>query len=181
MSDSMAPAARAHPLATLLGAHPEVLDAAVLAPGALEDGEVAVVVPDGYASGPELAGHVAAVLGLDAVPPTIVLLPRIPRAADGTVHVGELRAKLESWPSVYRFALPRTAAERRLAEVWCRVLERPWIGVHDDFIEAGGDSRAAAVIMAELAGEAGPAVSLADLFELATIAELAARIAADDD
>ncbi|MFD0686463.1 phosphopantetheine-binding protein [Actinomadura fibrosa] len=161
----------------VLRAHPDVADAAVLGAGVLEDGAVAVVVPVDYAAGPDLALHIAAELGPEAVPAAIALFPDIPRGEGGRPDVAGIRERLASWPAVYRFEAPRTDAERRLADLWCRVLERPWIGVHDDFIEAGGDSVTAAVIVTELAAELGSEVALGDLFELATIAELARRTA----
>jgi hypothetical protein len=159
----------------VLRTHSDVLDAAVLGPGTLNEGAVALVVPDGYATGPDLAEHVAITLGFGEVPATIALLPEIPTEGDGTVDVGASRALMEAWPAVYHFALPTTPTERRLAAIWCRVLDRPWIGVHDDFIDVGGDSYKAAIILTELTG-IGADVSVGDLFEVGTIAGLAARI-----
>ncbi|MEV0386651.1 phosphopantetheine-binding protein [Nonomuraea sp. NPDC050643] len=159
----------------VLRTHADVLDAAVLGPGTLNAGTVALVASDGYATGPDLADHVAISLGFGEVPATIALLPEIPMNGDRTVDVGASRALLASWPAVYHFALPGTARERQLAAIWCRVLDRPWIGVHDDFIDVGGDSYRAAVILTELTG-IGADVSVGDLFEMGTIAGLAARI-----
>src|SRR4051812_32603735 len=113
-------------------AHPDVREAVLLPHGASGSGETALVVPHGFAAGPELARHVAAELGIAAIPATMALLPEIPRGPDGAVDPALVRARLASWPSVYRFELPRTPAERRVAGLWCRILDRPWVGVHDD-------------------------------------------------
>ncbi|MDL4817198.1 phosphopantetheine-binding protein [Actinomadura opuntiae] len=175
MYDTAVPGLGTRRVEEVLRAHPGVREAVVLPRGEIGEGGTALVVPHGYAVGPELAGHVAAELGLGAVPATIALLTEIPRGPEGAVDSPAVRERLASWPSVYRFELPRTPAERRIAELWCRVLDRQWVGVHDDFIELGGDSRTAALLLAELRAEPGADVAMGDLFELATVARLARR------
>ncbi|MEU9019709.1 phosphopantetheine-binding protein [Actinomadura sp. NPDC048394] len=164
----------------VLRAHPDVREAVLLPSLGDGPGETALVVPHGYAVGPELAAHVAAELGIAAIPATIALLPEIPRGPDGAPDAAAVRERLASWPAVYRFELPRTSAERRVAALWCRVLDRRWVGVHDDFIELGGDSRTAALLLAELRAEPGADVTMGDLFELATVARLAERFGPAD-
>lgn len=163
MSDTVVPGLGTHQAEAVLRTHPDVREAVVLPPGPFGPGATALVVPHGYAVGPELAGHVAAELGIAAIPSTIALLPEIPRGPDGAVDPAAVRERLASWPSVYRFELPRTPAERRVAGLWCRILDRPWVGVHDDFIELGGDSRSAALLLADLRAEPGADVTMGDL------------------
>ncbi|SNT58668.1 AMP-binding enzyme C-terminal domain-containing protein [Actinomadura meyerae] len=181
MSDTVVPELGTPRIEEVLTAHPDVREAVVMPRGAFGPGETALVVPVAYAVGPDLAGHVAAELGVAAIPATIALLPEIPRGPGGAVDSAAVRERLASWPGVYRFELPRTAAERRVADLWCRVLGRRWVGVHDDFIELGGDSRTAALLLAELRAEPGADVTMGDLFELATVARLARRFGAADD
>jgi acyl carrier protein len=40
-------------------------------------------------------------------------------------------------------AAPRTPTENALIEIWCAILKADGIGVHDDFLELGGDSLSA--------------------------------------
>ncbi|MEM9494319.1 MAG: phosphopantetheine-binding protein, partial [Myxococcota bacterium] len=68
--------------------------------------------------------------------------------------------------------------ERRLAQVWERVLGVPSIGVHDGFFELGGDSVQSLQVQSLLA-EQGIVLSPGQLFEARTIAGLAAVIAPD--
>ncbi|HEU5023999.1 MAG TPA: amino acid adenylation domain-containing protein [Spirillospora sp.] len=83
-------------------------------------------------------------------------------------------------PGAAAFAVPvppRTAAERAVAEVWARVLGTAEPGVEDDFFAAGGDSIRAVALVGALR-EAGWDLSVRDLFELRTIARVAAHAGA---
>jgi aryl carrier-like protein len=71
---------------------------------------------------------------------------------------------------------PRTDVERTLADIWCRVLGLERVGVHDHFVELGGDSILAIQILA-LAREARIAITSRQMFATPTIAALAEAIA----
>ena len=45
---------------------------------------------------------------------------------------------------------PRTLLEERLAAIWREVLEKPEIGVHDDFFTLGGHSLLAIRVLAQI-------------------------------
>ncbi|HTK75750.1 MAG TPA: thioesterase domain-containing protein [Gemmataceae bacterium] len=66
-----------------------------------------------------------------------------------------------------------TDVECQLAEIWRRVLEVDQVGPHDDLFRLGGDSLAAAEILAEIQKTFGRNVPLTDMFNASTVAGLA--------
>ena len=80
---------------------------------------------------------------------------------------------------------PRNEIERKLVQIWQKLLPVDRVGVHDDFFDLGGDSmRAMRVVLA--ANENGIFLAPRQLFKHRTIAELArligdCRSSASDD
>ncbi|MET9830536.1 amino acid adenylation domain-containing protein [Streptomyces sp. NPDC006385] len=116
------------------------------------------------------------------VPEIFVRLPELPLNRSGKID----RARLPE-PSARRprltesYAAPRTAAERRVAEVWQRVLVLDRVGVHDNFFDLGGNSvRLLAVLSALWEHPEGRELTLIDLFRHPTVAAVAAHLDSDD-
>lgn len=107
------------------------------------------------------------------VPTYFVSLDAIPLTQNGKVdraalpHPGR-RSKITSSP----YESPRTPTELILAEVWREVLGIDEVGVHDGFIELGGDSILNIQVVARAATR-GLNLTPRQLFEHDTIAELA--------
>lgn len=78
--------------------------------------------------------------------------------------------------------LPRDGIEERVAAIWEEVLgDTPGpIGIHDDFFEVGGQSLKAAVLAGKLQQATGVLVPLSLIFELTSIAEIAAWLKEQD-
>jgi aryl carrier-like protein len=74
------------------------------------------------------------------------------------------------------YVAPRNQREEVLAEIWCKVLGLQRIGVHDHFIELGGDSILAIQIMA-MAREFGLTINSRQLYATPTIAGLSEALA----
>jgi amino acid adenylation domain-containing protein len=73
---------------------------------------------------------------------------------------------------------PRTPGERRLADIWQKVLGVPRVGVLDNFFDLGGHSLLATQVVARLRDAFGVELPLRTLFEAPTVAALAQHIAA---
>ncbi|HJX26888.1 MAG TPA: condensation domain-containing protein, partial [Thermoanaerobaculia bacterium] len=71
------------------------------------------------------------------------------------------------------------AAERRVVEILGELLRLETVGIHDSFFDLGGDSLLATHLVARLERELGAELSLRDIFESPTAAELAAAIKVD--
>ncbi|MEU0340404.1 amino acid adenylation domain-containing protein [Streptomyces bobili] len=72
------------------------------------------------------------------------------------------------------YVAPSTTAEKVIAEIWREVLGLSRIGVHDDFFRVGGSSLSTVRVSLMAAGRGLP-VSVGDLIEHPTIAQLAAH------
>lgn len=139
-------------------AHPAILEAAVFPAPCERLSEAvaaAVVVRAGrVATEIQLRRFVARRLTDIKVPARILLVSEIPKGPGGKVQRAGLaahfnvRIALESPSGRPPFVAPSTPIEQSLAEIWSRVLDTPSIGLHDDFFALGGDSFAAAELMA---------------------------------
>lgn len=77
------------------------------------------------------------------------------------------------------FALPRTPVEKVLALIWAEALRRKQIGIHDTFLDLGGQSLEAIDIIAEVQDTFQVKLSLRALIHSPTIAQLAETLLQD--
>ncbi|MFG1779652.1 amino acid adenylation domain-containing protein [Micromonospora sp. NPDC049048] len=121
-----------------------------------------------------LRAHLAERLPGYLVPSVFVAVPALPVSPSGKLDRAALPA-----PDGHRLAdgervAPRTDDERRLADLWAEVLGTGPVGVHDTFVELGGDSLAATRVCSRVRQLWGCSLSPADVLT-ATVAELATR------
>jgi amino acid adenylation domain-containing protein len=74
------------------------------------------------------------------------------------------------------YVAPRDEAERRVAALWSELLGVEEVGVHDSFLELGGDSLLATRLLSRLREELRGDFSMERLFEAPTVAALAADL-----
>lgn len=74
------------------------------------------------------------------------------------------------------YVAPESDVQRKLAEVWQRVLAIEEIGINDDFFELGGNSLLATQLVMEMREAFRMSVPLRDFFEKPTVAALSAVI-----
>jgi amino acid adenylation domain-containing protein len=79
------------------------------------------------------------------------------------------------------FAPPQTEVERKLADVWMRVLGLDKVGIHDNFFNLGGHSLLAVKLVNEIKKEFEQKVPLISFFQSATIAGLASALSRGTD
>ncbi|MGW0436009.1 amino acid adenylation domain-containing protein [Micromonospora sp. NPDC003197] len=105
------------------------------------------------------------------LPATLVVLDELPRTGSGKV---DRRALPEpSWSDGgTEHTAARTPVEERLAALWCEVLGRTEVGVHDNFFALGGHSLTATRLIARIRTAFGVDLPLRLLFAAPTIAEL---------
>ncbi|HEX3130821.1 MAG TPA: non-ribosomal peptide synthetase [Thermoanaerobaculia bacterium] len=161
--------------------HPEVREAAVLAQ---EEGPglrlAAFVVPERGAISPvsasDLRSSLRETLPEHMVPSVFVLLDRIPRLPSGKVDRAALpgsASEITVLAPERPFVAPRSPTERRLAEIWAKVLGRDQVSVEDNFFELGGHS-IQSIQISHRAIAAGLPITPRDLLHHPTVAELAA-------
>ncbi|MFI0421271.1 amino acid adenylation domain-containing protein [Spongiactinospora sp. 9N601] len=115
------------------------------------------------------------------VPGRVEILERLPLTPSGKIDTRALAAlDLTTAADANRQVVPpRTPAERRVAEVWQRIMRVEEVSVHDDFFYIGGDSMVAMALVNTLNEKFGRALPLQVVFEAPTVEQLALRIGAD--
>jgi amino acid adenylation domain-containing protein/non-ribosomal peptide synthase protein (TIGR01720 family) len=122
----------------------------------------------------ELREHLQERLPAYMIPSAFVTLDVMPLLPNGKVDRRALPAPDQTRPDLEdAFVAARTPVERRLSEIWCRVLRLERVGVHDNFFQLGGDSILSIQIVSQ-ANHAGLGLTPKDVFQHQTIAELAA-------
>ncbi|HTQ78991.1 MAG TPA: amino acid adenylation domain-containing protein, partial [Thermoanaerobaculia bacterium] len=168
---------------SVLGQHPGVREAAVLAREAREDRpgdkRLAAYVTPAALPGPtaeELRGFLAERLPAYMVPADWVLLPELPLTANGKVDRRALPAP-EVAGGEELYVPPQGPLEEALAAIWQEVLGRERIGAQDDFFAFGGHSLLATQVISRVRSSLGVDLPLRALFESPTVAALAAEVA----
>jgi amino acid adenylation domain-containing protein/non-ribosomal peptide synthase protein (TIGR01720 family) len=124
-------------------------------------------------SGAELREYVRERLPEYMVPSALLVLDEFPLNTSGKVNRKALPAPEHSRDEAAdSFVAPRDATEELLAGIWSQVLGIERVGVHDNFLELGGDSILSIQITAR-ATQAGVRLTTKQIFEHLTIAELA--------
>jgi amino acid adenylation domain-containing protein len=155
------------------------VEAAAVAAGRAADGEAvlnAYLVPSGDTP-PTFAAFRAALEHV--LPPFMV--PSIVWTVDAlpATGVGKLdRAALETIEATRltrddRWRPPLDGTEEALAAIWRHVLKVPQVGRFDRFSDLGGDSLSAAAVLTEIETQLGRTLSLGELLEAHTVADLA--------
>jgi len=108
------------------------------------------------------------------VPSAFVPMQELPLTPSGKIDRNQLPEPEPDRPELQAgYVAPRTAAERRLAEIWCEVLGVKQVGVHQNFFELGGDSLMAIRLLSRMGKSFQIELPLSILFERPTIAGLA--------
>jgi alpha-ketoglutarate-dependent taurine dioxygenase/acyl carrier protein len=153
-----------------------------------EVGEAVVVAKDGP-GGARLVGYVAGDAAGNAadanvlrerlalklppymVPTAIVVLPALPKTANGKL---DRKALPEPQHSVEGHEAPQGEIEQALAAIWAEVLGIDQVGRNDDFFELGGHSLMAARMIARVRAALQLDLSLRRVFECPQLHRLAA-------
>ena len=109
------------------------------------------------------------------VPAAFVWLDALPLNPNGKIDIPALPQPQEVSTSPEGMA-PRTATETALAEVFSDVLELDSVSIDSNFFDLGGHSLLATRLIAKLMTLFNLELTVLDLFEASTVAELAERI-----
>ncbi len=108
------------------------------------------------------------------VPSAFVVLESLPLTPNGKVDRRALPTPdASSLANETSFVAPRDSLELQLAQIWSEVLGVSPIGIRDNFFDLGGHSLLAVHLMAEIEQQFGQNLSLAALFQGASVEELA--------
>jgi aryl carrier-like protein len=110
------------------------------------------------------------------VPSFFEVMAAFPLMPNGKINRKALpKPSAQASSSEQPYVAPSNAVETKLAEIWQQVLGREKVGVNDNIFEIGGDSLLIFQITAR-ATQAGLPVTLPQVFQLRTIAQLAAAL-----
>jgi amino acid adenylation domain-containing protein len=105
------------------------------------------------------------------VPSQLVWLDALPLTPNGKLDRRALPAP-GAIVSEADYVAPRTETERRIGEIWAEVLKVERVGIHDNFFDLGGHSLQLVRVHQQLAALSPKPVSMIDLFQYPTIAQL---------
>ncbi|MGQ0842215.1 amino acid adenylation domain-containing protein [Actinokineospora sp.] len=160
-------------VAAAISAHPAVAHAAVVADGPSGAKRLVAYVVWTGAEDTGLRAHLKSVLPDYLVPAVILPVDRLPLTVNGKLDVRAL-PKAEVVALGERRA-PGTAREVVLCGLFADVLGVAEVGVDDDFFDLGGHSLLATRLVSRARTALDTELSIRDLFEAPTVAELAAR------
>lgn len=135
------------------------------------DVAIAAVEPSEYVSGPILRNHVRKELGEDSGLAGVLIVEHMP-LANGAVDVDYLAAAVAEGRCTL-FEDPRDDVERRVAAIWSAQMDVLSVGVHDDFLELGGDSLSALGILAAIETEFDRSLDVYEFMSAANVRRLA--------
>ncbi|MFF5535965.1 amino acid adenylation domain-containing protein [Streptomyces cinerochromogenes] len=165
--------------------HPRVEACVVVAPARESRARHLVAFVAGDVSADEVSAHLRERLPGYMVPADVRILEALPLTGNGKVD------RLALTEQARRTAgqtgpddpddTPRGPLEALVAAVCAEVLERPEVGVQDDFFLLGGDSLTGTRFAARLGSLLDVPLSVRDIFDLPTCAQLAKGLATDPE
>lgn len=125
----------------------------------------------------DLRAHLGRSIPSYMIPHHLIQMDALPLTVSGKVDRMALPdpRTARSRPSD-RQAEPRTDLEREILFLWREVLDRPDIGIHDNFFDAGGNSLRSLQLISRISTRLNLKVPVKQLFVHPTAAELAAAI-----
>ncbi|MDF3313435.1 amino acid adenylation domain-containing protein, partial [Rhodococcus sp. T2V] len=163
----------------VLRSHPGVTGAAVVVYSDAVTGDhlVAYVVgtPAGQLDVEDLRRHASGSLPSYMLPSATVLLDEFPLNTSGKLDRKALPAP-EFASNATEYVTPRTEVEQVLAAVFGTVLGLDRVSVHDSFFDLGGNSLSVTRVAARITESTGTRLSVRDVFEAPTVADLALRV-----
>ncbi len=110
------------------------------------------------------------------IPNAFVILDALPLTANGKIDSRALPPPESSSEPSDKYVAPRTPIEDILVTVWSEVLKVEKVGINDNFFELGGHSLLATKLVAQIRDRLKVELPLRQLFNSATLAELAQGI-----
>jgi acyl carrier protein len=125
-----------------------------------------------------LRGFVQQKLPTYMVPDWFVALDRLPLTTNGKVDRLALPAPhISAAPADEPSALPGTALEKTIANIWCEILGRSQVRIDEDFFRLGGHSLLATQVISRISESCRVELPVLAIFEAPTVAKLAKLVA----
>lgn len=137
-----------------------------------------IATPEGVRA-PELRDYAKKQLPAYMVPAGFVFLESFPFTPNGKVDRRALPEPTPQSMSAQEFVAPRDEFETRMAMLWAEVLDRPYLGIRDNFFDLGGHSLLALRLISRIERQFGKKLTLTSLLQAPTVEELVRLMSAD--
>jgi acyl carrier protein len=125
----------------------------------------------------EIRQHLLTKLPVSMLPSAFVFLDALPLNINNKVDLRALPKPAGTRPTLaVAFAAPSNTLEHKLAQIWEDVLSIAPIGIHDHFLDLGGNSLRAMQIVSRISQQLQTMISPSTLLMQATIADMALTI-----
>lgn len=172
-----APSSALEAASATLREHPDVVEAVTFLTRERDPALRVVAVVAGPLTSPvDLRDHLWDALPPADLPDLLVAVPDLPKDGSGAVEVGQIESGALDQPGACTFRPPRTPTEVAIAGVWRNVLGRAHVGADDNFLDLGGDSMTAALLLDLTNEQLGVDLSLGDLLAAPSLAALAETV-----
>ncbi len=158
----------------LLADHPDIAVAAAFRTP--EGTRVLAAVPHDYYGSVDLRDELWARVPADALPDLVVVVAALPRDEEGRVRPERIGDDPAVMAGASGFVAPRTPTELALAAIWGEVLGRERIAAGDNFLDIGGDSMTATMLLDLVNERLGTELSFDVLLAVASLRDLATLI-----
>jgi amino acid adenylation domain-containing protein len=114
------------------------------------------------------------------IPTAFVLLDAFPLTPNGKIDRLALPAPDSARFNLKEYVAPQTPIEEVLADIWADILKIERVGIHDNFFDLGGHSLLATQLISRVHKILRAQLTLRDLFEVPTIANLSKILIANE-
>ncbi|MEM9292772.1 MAG: amino acid adenylation domain-containing protein [Acidobacteriota bacterium] len=129
-----------------------------------------------------LRAHLRRLLPETMIPASLLLIDALPVTSRGKVDRAALPDPESLAPQQRRrYIAPATRAEEVVAKIWAEVLGVDQVGAHDNFFDLGGHSLLVVEVHGRLRQSFEREITMLDLFQHPTVADLAAFLTAEGD
>ncbi|MEO3926686.1 phosphopantetheine-binding protein [Micromonosporaceae bacterium B7E4] len=158
---------------SLLGQHPDVAEFAVVRAGARR---IVAVTPRLYCTAVDIRDDIWESVPAEQFPDLVVVLPELPRDAESRVLAEQIAHEAVDEPGACGFDPPRTPTEVELAGIWREILGRRRVAADDNFLDLGGDSMTATLLLDSTNERFGVALSFDELLSMPSLRAVAEAI-----
>ena len=124
----------------------------------------------------ELRSYLSKQLPEYMVPTGLLQIEQMPLTVNGKLDRKALLAIEYNLADSNEYKAPTNELEQQLLSIWEKLLGNNNIGVEDDFFRVGGDSIRSIQLSSQLRAHMGVDISVKDIFQYRTIAQLSEQI-----
>ncbi|HTK20206.1 MAG TPA: amino acid adenylation domain-containing protein [Mucilaginibacter sp.] len=164
-------------ISAVLQTHGKVKEAVVIARVVNGQEKELIAYTTGNAKAAELRSFLKQQLPVYMVPAYYVNIKVVPLTSNGKIDRKSLPAPNEKHRAKFENSAPATTnTEKKLAEAWQETLNITSVGIDDNFFDIGGSSMVAIRVINKINSLIGAGLTVAGLYQLPTIRQLAERI-----